>query len=114
MVVGKLNAATLVRGLGTVRISGRLHVAGIVSGEAPAARQLEYAFDCEDCRRFDQRDARQALRFLATRYGVWLLSNDGGVWTAAFPRSTDPGYRPLERLDNYKNCLQGRRFSGGD
>jgi hypothetical protein len=108
IVVGKLNNAKYSASPKPARITGRLHIAGVVTGTRPGSTQVGYDFDCSRCRELEPRD----IKFVSKEYGIWFLRKDGDVWTSAFPRSTDPGYQPLDRLEHYKaSCLQGRRYS---
>ena len=99
----------------TYPIGGRLHIAGVVSGAWPDGSPIEYLHLCSHCSKLSKRDADRALRFLTSEYGLWFLRKSGDLWKSADPQGDGyTGYRPLETLKHYKNCLQGRSFSGRD
>ena len=112
IVVAKLESKGVPADRETYPLAGRLHIAGVVSGEWPQANPIRYPHVCSPCRKLTEGQSDRTLRFLTSEYGLWFLRRIWGYWMSADPQGAGyPGYRPLHDLDRYKNCLQGRRFS---
>ncbi len=110
VIVGRLEAtkATLQRDGWHFR--ARVAVKEVVYGPIDPRKTLSYEFVCSCCTRLP----RPPLETVSRTEGLWFLKRSRtGVWgSAAASPCSDPGYRPIEYLDDMRKFLRTHRQGG--
>ena len=104
VVVGRIERVRGTFRSGSWHIDGTITPTEVLYGRAPTGTALHYRFTCACCPR-----SRSDIAWLSRAEGLWFLIRiDRKSWTSA-GECSDPGYRPIEYLDEMRAFLRFRR-----